>query len=384
MSKKERHQVAKDISRDLLPFYPGDDARTFGLMFLRWAKLTDFPDDVLMMKLMAQLRDGALGWAQSQAFENWMDLAPRKALKKLKRAFPPPDNSEREQELRVLKYDMHKEPHDFWNDFMDKLNKLKRRTSETEKVIFAMNCIEGDKEIHMLLDLKGPRTLDGVRKGFFKQVHNRDKIRKAQNLEPVRKPKPARQVQNRNRRDNRTNSVILEDETEYEISTTAMAPATSTPLLQALGVVLPAALSTGGNQQQQLRPLKPFYENRYQGGGNAGPNRSNTTQPVQSHQMKSPQQGTGSALMPRTRPTCEHCANSLPWQHWQSNCLQKIFQIRAGIENPRVAFAKVMQILTMNGYKGNERPVQELWDKVLNLAPKERREPAYYGEKTKN
>ena len=157
----------------------------------------------------------------------------------------------------------------------------------------------------MLLDLKGPRTLDGVRKGFFKQVHNRDKIRKAQNLEPVRKPKPARQVQSRNRRDHRTNSIILEDETEYEVSTAAMAPATSTPLLQALGVMLPTVPSTGGNQQQQLRPLKPFYENRYQGGGSAGPNRSNTTQPVQSYQMESPQQGTGSALMPRTRPTCE-------------------------------------------------------------------------------
>ena len=34
LSKKERHQVAKDISRDLPPFYPGEDAKTFGLIFL--------------------------------------------------------------------------------------------------------------------------------------------------------------------------------------------------------------------------------------------------------------------------------------------------------------------------------------------------------------
>ena len=191
-------------------------------------------------------------------------------------------------------------------------------------------------------------------------------------------------MQSRNRRDIRTNNVILEDETEYEVSTAAMVPATSTPLLQALGVMLPTVPSTGGNQQQQPRPLRPFYGGQYQTGAGADLNRINPTQPVQSYQVKSPQQGTGSVSMARTRPTCEHCANSSPWQHWQSNCLQKIFQIRAGIENPRVAFAKVMQILSANGYKGNERPVQELWDEVLNLAPKERRELAYYREKTKN
>ena len=115
-------------------------------MFLDRAKSKNFPNNILMMKLTGQLREGALAWASSQIYKNWIKLEPKEALKKLEEAFPPLDNSEREQELRALKCDMTKDPHDSWNDLMDKMNKIHREKSETEKSLFAMNAIEGSTD----------------------------------------------------------------------------------------------------------------------------------------------------------------------------------------------------------------------------------------------
>ena len=133
--------------------------------------------------------------------------------------------------------------------------------------------------------------------------------------------------------------------------------------------------------------MKPIQRGGIRGGVGGGRYQA---QHYQTTLARSQRQGNGmqnrsmGSLIVRTGPTCEHCANSLPWPHWQSNCLQKIFQIRSGIESAKDAFRIVMRISTTSGYRGNERPSQELWDKVLNLAPKERREPVYYGPGQRN
>ena len=136
--------------------------------------------------------------------------------------------------------------------------------------------------------------------------------------------------------------------------------------------------------------MKLIQRDGVQGGVGGGRNQTNQAQPYQTTLGRSHQQGNGThsrsmgAPIVRDGPTCEHCANSLPWLHWQSNHLQKVSQIRAGMKRARYAFKIVMRILSTSGYRGNERPSQELWDKVLNLAPTERREPVYHDPGPKN
>ena len=266
----------------------------------------------------------------------------------------------------------------------------------------------------MIVELKNPKTLDSVRKRFFNQILTRDKIRKVQNLELIRKPKPVRQVQNRRGRDYRANNVVEGEEKNYEVSSAVVAPATSTPVLQALGMMLPVTPTTGVDQQKQ-ESIKPqqssgnwSYQTRgsmyggrggyrgvptgrggYQGysGGTGGyQNQPYRMQPVPSNQGSQGGTMQPGYLQPENRitPTCEHCGNSLPWAHWQSNCLQKIFQIRSGIESTKTAYNRLMQILMSFGYKGNERPSDEMWIRVLNEAPKERREAIPLGTGPKN
>ena len=43
-----------------------------------------------------------------------------------------------------------------------------------------------------------------------------------------------------------------------------------------------------------------------------------------------------------------------------------------------------MQILVNFGYKGNEKPSDEMWNRVINEAPKERRESIPLGNGVKN
>ena len=56
-----------------------------------------------------------------------------------------------------------------------------------------MIAIEGDKEIYLALNIKSPRTLENVRKKIFGAIRVRDKIRKSQGLEPLRKIKITKQ-----------------------------------------------------------------------------------------------------------------------------------------------------------------------------------------------
>ena len=207
------------------------------------------------MKLRNQLRGAALAWATGQDYKHFMALDPKKALKKLEHAFPPLDSNEREQDLRALKYDNTKDPTDFWNDLSDKMNKVHRKMSDTEKAMFAMNAIEGDKDIYLALDIKSPRTLKSVRKKFFSAIRVRDKIRKSQGLDPLRKTKTAKQGAGYSGRKINMATVAESDSEEVNV----VAVQSLIPLLKALGHQLPSVTTTApssGNMQKPQQDVR--------------------------------------------------------------------------------------------------------------------------------
>ena len=215
--ERDRKKMQMDAMKDALTtFCPGDDVHAFIETFKDWMEVVRgvLPENAIFVKLVSQLKGGAETWAQSARAE-LKTLTVERILDRLKEAFPPRSDFEKEVYLKEWIYTENKDPSRFWNELVKRINDLGPDVSDREKALRARDALSGDIMLQGMVEYNKHRKLEEVHETFFKYINMKNTAR-LQNGE---------KSLFRNRRHTRdlgfSHTAMMEDQEddEYEVNT---------------------------------------------------------------------------------------------------------------------------------------------------------------------
>ena len=362
--QQKKKMTKAEFLKDACPeFEPGHDVRVFIKRFKDWEREMRevYPRSAIMLKLQSKLCGAAYDWSTSQ--DDFVDLTVDRALKKLKRAFPPPTQIQLEMELSSFTFKPNHDPNRFWNDLQKRMRSINVKMSDHEECTIATNALKGDPNAHAYVVTRNPRKLKDVHKHFMKFVAGRDCVRRSRGEEPLYKVRSASTYK---RKGQNANHVAEVEEESHRVNNQVLdnSAVGFDPTLQAMES--PSSNRKRDENRSRERSKSGNRENAWKDKSN---NRSNSKSSQQGFEQKSvgrtaPQKSTSSSC---------RCQGKIRWFHYEQYCPIKMYQLVTYSKDAAKAVDQWTSFIQKLGHNNDVKPPQDIIEKVYEMGANQSR-----------